>query len=249
MKTENRTMAYIKKLSLKQKMQRRKILKISHEVKMSHLGSCLSAIDIIASIYEVKKRNERFVLSAGHAGVALYVVLEQHGFLNNPSLNDLHVHPDRNLQKGIDVSTGSLGQGLSIAVGIALTHKDRKNVYCLMSDGECTEGSIWEALRVAGEQKLDNLKVAINANGYGAYSKINIDALIPRLKAFGCAVITVNGHNVNTLKKGLQKKIKDKPLVLLAKTTSEQLPFLRGQDAHYKIMTDEDYQIALNQLR
>src|SRR3989344_5348178 len=123
----------MKKLSKEQKYHRKRILEISHEAKTSHLGSCLSVIDIISAIYKVKKKNEVFVLSAGHAAVALYVILEQHNFMKNPSLKNLHVHPDRDTSQGIYVSTGSLGQGLSIAVGIALAVKEKKdNVYCII---------------------------------------------------------------------------------------------------------------------
>lgn len=237
----------MKKLSKEQKNQRKRILEISYEANASHLGSCLSAVDIINAIYETKALEDRFVLSAGHAAVALYVILEKHNLLKNPNLQNLHFHPDRNPQKGIYVSTGSLGQGLPIAIGIAISNRKR-TVYCVLSDGECAEGSIWEAIRIAAEQKLDNLKIIVNANGYGAYGEIDTQLLMPRFKTFGCAVFKVNGHNLKDLKKKLETYPHGKPLILLAKTNSAQFSFLDGQDAHYKILNDQEYQKALKEL-
>ena len=236
----------IKKLSEEQKLNRKRILEIRHENHSSHLGSCLSSVDAIDAVYKIKKKNEKFVLSNGHAGIALYVILEKNRLIKSAVLKKLHIHPDRNPQLGIDVSTGSLGQGLPIALGIALSNR-KDNAYCMISDGECTEGSIWESFRIASEKKLDNLKIIVNANGYGGYSKIDIKLLTPRFKAFGCAVFLVNGHRPQELERMLRKKIKNKPLVLLAKTEVEQLPFLISQDAHYKIMNNEDYAIALKE--
>lgn len=238
----------IKRLKAEQKDTRRRILQISHRSKLSHLGSCLSAIDLIDAIYQVKERKEKFVLSSGHAGVALYVILEKNGLLDKSSLEKLHVHPDRNPKFSIDVSTGSLGHGLPIAVGMALANRN-KNVYCIISDGETNEGSIWESLRIASEQKLVNLKIILNANGWGAYDPIELRNLPNRFKAFGLRVKQVVGHNLTDLKHALKIKVKDKPLLIFAKTTVEQLPFLKGQDAHYYIMKDEDYNLAMEQLR
>lgn len=236
------------KLTADQKWLRRRILEISHEVHASHLGSCLSAVDAIDVIYRVKKRNERFVLSNGHAGVALYVVLEKHGLFKNPKIEkQVYIHPDRHSKRGIDASTGSLGQGLPIAVGMAISNR-KKSVYCMISDGECTEGSVWEAIRVASEQKLSNLKIVLNANGWGAYDPIPLPPLRKRLRAFGCHVVTVDGHDKKVILKALQTKTKDAPLLVFAKTTVEQFSFLRGQDAHYYVMSNEDFDEAMKLL-
>ena len=231
------------KFNLEQKALRRCIIEISHQHNLSHLGSCLSAVDIIAEIYKIKQRNERFVLSCGHAGVALYVVLGKFGFLKSSDIGHLHIHPDRVRGKGIDVSTGSLGQGLPIALGMALADK-KKNVYCLISDGECAEGSIWEALRVGAEQKLENLKIILNANGWGAYDPVSLAALLKKIKGFGYQVNKVDGHNPSQLSAALKTKPSQQPLMIFAKTNVEQFPFLKGQDAHYHVMTADEYQIA-----
>jgi transketolase len=198
---------------------KRRILEISYKHKLSHLGSCLTALDIIKDIYEIKKPTEKFILSAGHAGLALYVVLEKH---TGKSAEDifLHhgVHPDRCTDCGIDCSSGSLGQGLPIAVGMALADRS-KNVYCLISDGECSEGSIHEALRIKKEQVLDNLKVYLNFNGFGAYKGI------------------------------YSPPIKSDPTIFIKRTYVDQLPFLKELDAHYYTMTDADYKIAMEILQ
>lgn len=238
----------IKKLSEGQKALRRRILEISHSAHFSHLGSCLSSIDLIDAVYKHKSKGEVFILSNGHAAIAWYVILEKHGMINYKTIKKLNVHPDRNPKAGIDVSTGSLGHGLPIALGMAVSDRNKK-VYCMISDGECAEGSIWEALRLAKELELENLIILVNANGWGAYDSINLADLIKRIKAFGTHVIRVDGHDINSLNKSLKIKIKNKPLVLFAKTTVEQFPFLKGQDAHYYVMKEEDYNLAMEVLK
>lgn len=203
---------------------KRRIIEISYEYKKSHIGSCLSAVDIIEEIYNLKKKNEKFILSEGHAAVGLYCVLEKHEGRNPGYLLKKHgIHPERDEKNGIWCTTGSLGQGLPIALGMAIANRN-KNVYCLISDGEAAEGSIWEALRLKTDNKINNLKVYINLNGYGAYGTIDRDKLIKRLKVF-C------------------------PDIVIKLTSVEQLPFLKGQDAHYYIMSKVDYEKALYLLR
>ena len=209
---------------MKNKELKKRIIDISYKYSKSHIGSCLSAVDIIEEIYNLKKKNEKFILSEGHAGVALYCVLERHEGVDPEHLLKKHgIHPERDEKNGIWCTTGSLGQGLPIALGMALANR-KKNVYCLISDGEAAEGSIWEALRIKTDNKIDNLKVYINLNGYGAYGKIKVDELIKRLKAF-C------------------------PDINIRRTTVEQFPFLKGLDAHYHIMTQGQYQQALGLLK
>ena len=231
------------KLTKEQKSIRRRLIEIAYENHLSHLGPCLSAIDIICALYAIKSAGERFVLSSGHAALALYMVLENHDLLSMPSMNNICVHPDRNSGKCIDVSTGSLGQGLPIALGMALADRT-KNVYCVISDGECAEGSIWESLRAGLEQNINNLKIVINANGWGAYMPISLPLLLNRIKGFGYKAKIVDGHNIKGLKRSLMTRIKDRPLIIFAKTSVEQLPFLKGQDAHYYTMTSEDFALA-----
>ena len=197
-----------------------RILDISYKKGLSHIGSCLGAVQMIDNTYQVMKPEDKFVLSMGHAALALYVVLEKNGKGDAEELFDKHgVHPNRDLEHGIYCSTGSLGQGLPIAVGMALADRDR-DVWVVTSDGELAEGSMWEALRVAGEQRLENLKIAVIANGYGGYSKIDVDWLDNRVVSFYPA--------------------------LVVRTNLFKFPaWLQGLDAHYVTMNEERYQEAL----
>ncbi len=224
---------------------KRRIIEISYKHKLSHLGSSLTAVDIIDEIFQQKKPDEKFVLSSGHAGLALYCVLEKYesqNFDGNIIPLDAEeifkhhgVHPDRCKLCKLDCSTGSLGQGLPIAVGMALADRS-KNVYCLISDGECSEGSIWEALRIAKEQLLYNLNIYVNLNGYGAYKKINELDLISQLSPY--QIIPAE-----------RLELPDKRLIDIVYTNTKQLPFLVGQDAHYYTMKEKDYKLAMEVLK
>lgn len=209
---------------MKNKDLKRRIIELSYKYNKSHIGSCLSSVDIIEEVYNLKRKAEKFILSEGHAAIALFCVLEKHEGRDPEYLLKKHgIHPGRDEKNGIWCTTGSLGQGLPIAVGMSLANKT-KNVYCMISDGEAAEGSIWEALRIKTDNNLDNLKVYVNLNGYGAYGRINSIKLIKRLKVF-C------------------------PDIIIRRTNVEQLPFLKGQDAHYYIMKDQDYKKALDLLK
>lgn len=193
---------------------RERLIEIAKKHQLSHLGSCLTALPIIEEIYAEKKPEEKFVLSAGHAHLAHLVVKEGLGLLNaEEALEKGGIHCDRKV--GCDVSTGSLGQGLGIATGMALSDRS-KNVYVLVSDGEMSEGSVWEALRVAKEQGLYNLKIYLNANGWGAYGPIDIQQLVIQIEAFGFPVkVRLTNSDIGTWAVGLQShyKVADKDLV------------------------------------
>lgn len=235
----------VKSLSKLQKSLRRRILEISYKNNLSHLGSCLSVVDLITAVYEIKKNEEKFILSAGHSGVALYTVLEKYDSKNAESLFLKHgVHPNRDQEDGIYCSSGSLGQGLPIALGIAIANP-KQNIYCVITDGECAEGSIWESMRIASEHKINNLKILINANGYGAYGKINVRELMNRVRAFGWQVTKVDGHNLSKIKNLLKKRETEKPIAILAITDVNQLPFLEGISAHYKVMSQNEFNQAI----
>jgi len=192
---------------------RERLIEIAKKHQLSHLGSCLTALPIIEEIYAEKKPEEKFVLSAGHAHLAHLVVKEGLGLLNaEEALEKGGIHCDRKV--GCDVSTGSLGQGLGIATGMALSDRS-KNVYVLVSDGEMSEGSVWEALRVAKEQGLYNLKIYLNANGWGAYGPIDIQQLVIQIEAFGFPVkVRLTNSDIGTWTTGLlaHYKVADKDL-------------------------------------
>lgn len=195
----------------------KRILDISYKEKIGHLSSNLNAVNIIDHVYQTKLDNEPFILSSGHAALALYVVLEKYKGLDAEKLFHKHgVHPHRNLEDEIYCSTGSLGMGLTVAVGSALADRNRR-VHCLLSDGECGEGSIWEALRFIYEAKLDNLIVHVNVNGMIAYDFIDREYITNRLTAF-------------------------LPRIIIHHTEPPSWPFAHGILTHYYVLKPEDYE-------
>jgi len=198
---------------------RKRILDICYKNKLSHLGTYFSSVGIIDSIFSKKQKEDIFILSAGHAAVALYAVIEKYHGIDAEELFKKHGgHPHRDEENYLHCSTGSLGLGLPVAVGRAIANPS-KTVYCLISDGECAEGSIWESLRFIQERSIKNIKVYVNVNGYCAYDCIDVPYLISRLKSFY-------------------------PDINIIKTSVSQYPFLRGINAHYHIMSKEDYEQA-----
>lgn len=195
---------------------KKRILEIAYKHKLSHLGSYLSAVDIIDEIYSNKSKDDIFILSSGHAALALYVVIEKYEGKDAEKLFKRYGgHPHRAEWDGIYCSTGSLGTGITVAVGRAIANPKRK-VHVLISDGECAEGSVWESLRFIKENHVENIEVHVNINGYAAYDKVDKNYLTDRLKVF---LPTINLHF----------------------TTVNQAPFLKGLNAHYHIMSEEDY--------
>ena len=209
-------------VSLLMKDLYKRLLNICYERQLHHLGSYFSALQIIDQIYSEMDKDDIFILSNGHAVVALYVILEKYYGLDAVELHEKYGdHPKRNELDKLHCSTGSLGMGITVAVGRALANPDR-NVYCLLSDGECAEGSVWEALRFAYENKVTNLKLYVNANGWSAYDTVDLDYLENRIKAF---------H----------------PNVNYVRTTVEHFG-LKGLHAHYTNFNEEQYKEALASL-
>ena len=177
-------------------------------------------IDILAHIYEKKGCRDVVILSNGHAGLAQYVCLEAYNNQDAEALLLKHgVHPNYDIEAGIYASTGSLGHGLGIAVGYALADRSR-TVYCTVSDGELSEGSIYEALQIASAQKLENLEIHVNANGYGAYRRIYPYKLAEMSCIFSNLFVRIH-------------------------LTEFEFPFLQGLDAHYCTLNEENYKLGM----
>lgn len=200
------------------------ILDIAYKHKLGHLGSYFSSVDIIDCIYSKMKEQDIFILSSGHAALALYVcnhkwfgIDAEETFLKHGG------HPHLDEDRKIYCSTGSLGLGINIALGRAIANKNRR-VYVLISDGECAEGSVWEALKTIKEQKIYNIEVHVNMNGYAAYDTVDVNYLQSRLFSF-------------------------LPEIKIHHTSVEQFSFLKGLNAHYHIMSIENYEIALKELK
>lgn len=159
-----------------------RVIELSKKLRLSHIGSCCTAVNIIDEIYCTKKEQEPFILSAGHAALALYVVLEKYYGFNAEKLYTKHgTHPNRCIEDKIYCSTGSLGLGLTVALGMAMADRSM-NVYCVISDGEAFEGTIWEVANSMHKYKVDNLIVHLNYNGFSAYDKVGND-FVERVKA------------------------------------------------------------------
>jgi transketolase len=232
----------VEKLEEKARDLRVNILKMLYHAGSGHTGGSLSAIDVLLALFSCRLKlggdgfykRDHFVLSKGHAAPALYAVLAEKGYFPEEKLwtlrklgSSLQGHPDMHETPGVEVNTGSLGQGLSVACGIALAMKSEGSpyrVYALLGDGECQEGQVWEAATCAAHYGLTNLCAIVDKNGLQIDGRtrdvMNIDPLGARFRAFGWAVVPVQGHSFPSLLRGFAKAdtIHDRPQVLIAKT-------------------------------
>jgi transketolase len=252
---------------------RRIVIEQSKRANVGHIGSSLSVADILGTLYAGVLRGagpddpqrERFVLSKGHASLALYAALHETGVIDGDELasfcvdgSRLGTHPDHVLP-GVDFSTGSLGHGLSIATGSALAARlagSERRTFVLMSDAECNEGSVWEAVMFAAHHQLGNLVTVVDVNGQQAlgYTRdvIDLSPLEERWTAFGWDVHTVDGHDCDALRSvidGLSTG-RAKPHVLLAQTVfGRGVSFMEREiEWHYLPMDDLQYARALAEL-
>ena len=257
---------------------RQNILKATHAAGSGHPGGSLSAIDYLTYLYQVELRidpknprdpnRDRFVLSKGHVAPALYTALAQRGYFDEEELltlrklnSSLQGHPNMNDTPGVDFSTGSLGQGVSGAVGIAKAAKYLKqdiNVYTLLGDGEIAEGETWEAAEFAAHYQLDNLCLAVDVNGLQIDGKtvdvMNMEPIDKKYEAFGFHVIKVDGHDFDEIEKGLNffhnNKGTGKPTAILLKTVKgKDVSFMENEAGwHGKAPNDEQFETAMKEL-
>jgi len=249
-------------------------LRMTHAAKASHIGSCFSAADIVAVLYggllHIKPEipdwpeRDRFVMSKGHAAAILYATLAETGFFPTDWLSTysgdgakLGGHVTGHGVPGVELSSGSLGHGLSVACGMALALRaDKKpsRVYALLSDGECDEGSIWEAALFAGHHKLDNLTAIIDYNkiqSFGSVSEVlDLEPFADKWRAAKWAVSEVDGHDHAALHKQLTHVTAGKPNLIIAHTIKGKgVSFMEDQLAwHYKSVNDEQLAQALAEL-
>jgi transketolase len=240
--------------------------------KPGHLGGSCSVADIVAVLYFHKMRHDpanpkwaerdRFLLSKGHAALAQYAALAECGYFPMEELETLKElgtilqgHPDMLKTPGIEANTGSLGQGLSMACGMAIAGKlDKRDykVYCILGDGEIAEGQIWEASMTASYYKLDNLVAILDKNGVQAMGPIveryDTNPHGEKWKAFGWEVMEIDGHDIKQIADALDKadKVKGRPVMIVANTVKGKgVPFAEGKAAfHHGIMTQEQYETA-----
>ncbi|MDD5064409.1 MAG: transketolase [Phycisphaerae bacterium] len=262
----------IKELEKAAKRLRYDIVMMIGTGKPGHLGGSCSIADIVAVFYFHKMRHnpkepkfpdrDRFVLSKGHAALAQYAALAECGYFPKKELSTLKElgtivqgHPEMRRMPGIEAYTGSLGQGLSVACGMAMAGKiDKKNykVYCIVGDGEIAEGQIWEASMTAAFYKLDNLVAIFDKNLVQATGPIveryDTNPHVEKWKAFGWEVFEIDGHDIKQIADALDDadKVKDKPVMIVARTIkSKGVPFAEGKaEFHHGIMTEEQHKTA-----
>jgi len=266
----------IEELQKISKQIRKDIIEQVYEAKSGHPGGSLSCTDILTVLYfnqmniNEKMPNDllrdRFVLSKGHCAPALYACLAQRGFFDKQELKKfrnidgiLQGHPDMNKVAGVDISTGSLGQGLSVANGMALSSKlnhDGYRVYCLLGDGEIEEGQVWEAAMTASKYKLDNLCAILDYNGLqidGTVEEVKgLDNIEGKWRSFGFNTVVVDGHNVGQLINAFEtaKLVKEKPSIVIAKTVKGKgVSFMENRvEWHGKAPSYEQYNMAMSEL-
>lgn len=270
----------VKELEIFAKHLRKEIIEISYNTgkKGVHIGPALSCADILAVLYggvmnykvsePAWEDRDRFILSKGHAYAALYSILSLSGYCSHEYLMDnfmateggrFPVHPVKDLEMGIETSSGSLGMGLGYAVGKAIAAK-RKNeghqIYVLCGDGECNEGSIWEAVFSAAQYKLDNLTLFIDHNKYQqdglTQNLMHID-FVKLFEAAGWNVRDVDGHDVEKLYESLKKELHNdgRPTVYVCNTVKGKgISFMDGDNSwHHASMSEEQYNQAINELK
>lgn len=263
-------------LAQQAKVIRRHILNMLTEAKSGHPGGSLSATDILTTLYFAEMRvnaanpadpnRDRFVLSKGHAAPVLYATLAEKGFFPHSELmglrkinNMLQGHPDMKSTPGVDMTTGSLGQGISAACGMALAGKiDNKEyrVFAMVGDGELEEGQVWEAAMFAAHYKLDNLTVFVDNNGLqidGPVAEIMSPLPVPdKWRAFNWNVIEINGHDYNAIYDAIQsaKAVKGQPTAIVAKTVKGKgvCKMENVVDWHGKAPSKEECDLFLQEL-
>ena len=251
-------------------------IKAIHSAKAGHPGGSLSIAEILSYLYfeemnidpkdPKKEDRDRFVLSKGHASAALYAALAERGFFDKELLltfrkngSILQGHPDMKHIPGVDMSTGSLGQGISAACGMALAGKlsDKPfRVYAILGDGEIEEGQVWEAAMFARHYKLDNLCAFVDFNGLQVdgtvQSVIDPTPIDKKFAAFGWNVVSIDGADLDAIEKAVNtaKKTKDKPTVVIAKTVKGRgVSYMENAVGwHGKAPNDEEFEIAMREL-
>ena len=263
-------------LKEKARILRIEILKMLATAGSGHTGGSLSAADIVAALYFYKMRHkpgdpkwsgrDRFILSKGHAAPVLYAALALSGYFNKGLLktlrrlgSPLQGHPCSKLLPGVEISTGSLGQGLSIANGIAMGLKmdgSDSRVFCLLGDGEIQEGQVWEAAMTASHYGLDNLCGIIDNNGLQIDGQccdvMHIELIVKKWEAFGWHVLDINGHDMGAIVDALNcaEKLKDKPTMIVARTIKGKgVSFFEGKvEYHGMAPSHEELETALTEL-
>jgi transketolase len=252
-------------LNLKAKQLRKKMFETAVRAGRGHLGGALSCMDILVSLYygDIVTNDTKFILSKGHSGIALYTVLAERNIISNTELHTfckngslLSEHPNNHIP-GIITITGSLGNGLGIGAGIAFAKKLNNtpdNVFVLMGDGECNEGSVWEAVRFAAVHALTNLRVIVDCNGFQSTDAVDKNTTYRQLmkiwSAFGWMSYVVDGHNILHLIEAYKNASIVTPTVYIARTVKGKgISFMENNvTSHHGLPNKGDTISALEEL-
>lgn len=251
------------------------IIRMSHQGRAPHLGSALSCIDILVAAYFTALRidpsqpsaddRDRFILSKGHAASALYATLAERGFYDpalletyNQAGSRLPEQPSPGALPGVEAATGSLGHGLSLGLGMALAGRVQQQdfrVFVVVSDGECNEGSVWEAAMFAAAQRLDNVLVVVDYNRWQATDRSDevmaISPLVDKWEAFGWSALEVDGHDLTALANAMKIPSEvGKPTAIVARTVKGRgVSFMEDDNNwHYRIPNEQELADALKEL-
>ena len=251
-------------MKTKLKNIKKNILSLTYKAKSSHIGSCLSIVEILVALYfYILKKKDKFILSKGHAALALYSTLFEKKIISKKILNSfgsnntILMNHVSNKVKGVEFSTGSLGHGLPVSVGKALkfkSNKEKNKVFVLISDGEINEGTTWESLLFASHHKLDNLNIIIDYNKIQSMDFVSkvmkIEPLRKKLQSFGCEVYELDGHSVKQLCNFLKKKTLNKPKIIIANTVKGKgVSFMENNNLwHYKSPNRDQLKKALEEI-
>ena len=253
---------------------RAKIVRMAHAGRTPHVASALSCADLVAALYfnvlridpaaPQDEARDRFILSKGHGCMALYAVLAERGFFAEGLLGEyardggrLAEHPAPHCVPGVEAATGSLGHGLPLGAGLALAAKIRQSsyrVFVLLSDGECAEGSVWEAALFARAQRLDNLVAVVDYNKFSAMGPTSpyLEPLAEKWRAFGWSCVEIDGHRVDSIAAALSRLPFEprQPFVVIAHTVKGKgVSFMENDlEWHYRPPNDNDLRRALDEI-
>jgi len=234
---------------------RKEVITILYEEQKCHVGSCMSVIEILTALYfSVMKENDIFISSKGHCAATLFTILQEKGIIKNARQYFKQHNLISHEVPGVLFSGGSLGQGLSVACGMALADKSRR-VFCLLGDGELQEGNVWEAVMFAAHHKLDNLVVMIDYNGLQGCEATNkvlrVYPILDRFIAFNWSGFETVGHSIPHIKKALTIQSEGKPYVVVFRTIKGKgVSFIEDTiESHYMNMNESQYKQALKELK
>lgn len=235
----------------------------------AHLGGSLSLVEILATLYSVAnvstdETRDRIILSKGHGALALYTALERYGIVPSEVVETfetngthLYAHASRNIANGIEFSGGSLGLGVSFSVGVAIACKEKglqNRIYVIVGDGECNEGIFWESVMAINQFKLDNITLIVDNNGLQADGPtseiIDLSPMAEKLNAFGMDVVTIDGHDAESIYKALNMENNGKPIAIVANTVKGKgVSFMENETAwHHGVLNQKKYDKAMEEL-